>query len=115
MSVAEMMKSRMAMTVNAPAARRTSTHPVVYVAVLAVLVAALFLISGGLVHAEDLLKAGDTAVTDTVGKDSSVIRWMLMLEVLAAIFAFIVTRNLKVMGGIVGLSIFINICYAIIG
>lgn len=115
MSIAETMKSTVSMSGDGSALCRKNAHPAVYFAVLAVLVTALFLITGGLVHAEDLLKAGDTAVTDTVGKDSSVIRWMMMLEVLAAIFGFIVTRNLKVMGGIVGISIFINICYAIIG
>lgn len=86
-----------------------------YFAVLMLLTAALFLVTGGSSYADDLLKAGQTAVNDTVGKDSSVMKWLLMLEVLSAIFGYIATRNLKVLGGIVALSIFINICYAIIG
>lgn len=86
----------------------------VYYFTPAVLVMGFFLVMAGVCQADDLLKAGDKAVSDTVGKDSSVMRWLLMLEVLSAIFAFILTRNLKVLGGIVALSIFINICYAII-
>lgn len=88
---------------------------VVYFGVMAFLTAALFLVMGNASYADDLLKAGKTAVNDTVGKDSSVMQWLLMLEVLSAIFGYIVTRNLKILGGIVALSIFINICYSIIG
>lgn len=88
---------------------------VVYFGVMALLTAALFLVMGDSSHAADLLKAGDAAVNDTVGQKSSVMKWLLMLEVLSAIFGYIATRNLKVLGGIVALSIFINICYAIIG
>lgn len=87
----------------------------VYFGVVAFLTAALFLVTGDSSFADDLLKPGNAAMNDTVGKDSSVMRWLLMLEVLSAIFGYIVTRNLKVLGGIVGLSIFITICYAIIG
>ena len=86
----------------------------VYYFTLAVLVVGFLLVMTGVCQAEDLLKPGDKAVQDTVGKDSSVMRWLLMLEVLSAIFGFIVTRNMKVLGGIVALSIFINICYATI-
>lgn len=88
---------------------------VMYYAMLAVLTVGLFLVMAGFCQADDLLKAGDKAVNDTVGKNSSVMKWLLMLEVLSAIFGFIATRNLKVLGGIIALSIFINICYAIIG
>lgn len=96
--------------------QRVFTRPgVVYSMVLALLSVALFVVMSEASFAVDLLKPGNTAVNDTVGKDSSVLRWLLMLEVLSAIFGYIVTRNLKVLGGIVGLSIFINICYAIIG
>ncbi|MFB8746636.1 hypothetical protein NMD07_25615 (plasmid) [Citrobacter cronae] len=91
------------------------TPGVVYFAVLALLTAALFVVMGNISYADDLLKAGKAAVNDTVGKDSSVMQWLLMLEVLSAIFGYIATRNLKVLGGIVALSIFINICYSIIG
>lgn len=87
----------------------------VYYFTLAVLVVGLFLMMAGVCQAEDLLKAGDGAVNDTVGKKSAVLRWMMMLEVLAAIFGFILTRNLRILGGIVAIAIFINICYSIIG
>lgn len=95
--------------------RVLSRRVVAYSMVLALLGVVLFMVMSEASFAVDLLKPGNTAVNDTVGKDSSILRWLLMLEVVSAIFGYIVTRNLKVLGGIVGLSIFINICYAIIG
>jgi len=64
--------------------------------------------------AKDLLAAGDANVQGTVGKDSSVLKWLMIIEVLAAIFAFIVTRNIKMFGGIVVIAIFIDLCYIVI-
>lgn len=95
--------------------KRNEPSRAVYYFTLAVLVVGFFLVMSGVCQATDLLKSGNTAVNDTVGKDSSVIRWMLMLEVLAAVLGFIITRNIKILGGIVGLAIFVDICYAIIG
>ncbi|HAV2297676.1 TPA: type IV conjugative transfer system pilin TraA [Citrobacter koseri] len=87
----------------------------VFSIILAVMAVTLFFVTGSTCNAEDLLKSGDQTVTDTVGEDSSVIRWLLILEVLAAILSFIATKNLKVLGGIIALSIFINIAFVVIG
>ncbi|MCK8148046.1 type IV conjugative transfer system pilin TraA [Citrobacter sedlakii] len=87
----------------------------VFSIILVVLATTLFFVTGSTCNAEDLLKSGDQTVTDTVGKDSSVIRWMLILEILAAILLYVLTRNIRVLGGIIALSIFINIAYVIVG
>lgn len=95
--------------------KRNEPSRAVYYFTLVVLVMGFLLLMSGACQAADLLKAGNTAVNDTVGQKSSIMRWLMMLEVLSAIFGFIITRNMKVLGGIVAISIFINICYAIIG
>lgn len=115
----------MSMAVNADAAalsvdrfgymeKRHEPSRTVYYFTLAVLVMGFVLVMGGVCQAADLLSSGNAAVNDTVGQKSSVMRWLMMLEVLSAIFAFIITRNMKVLGGIVAIAIFINVCYAII-
>lgn len=93
--------------------RREMAH----VLVMTLLACALFLV---LQHeaagaAKDLLKPGDDAVKATFGQDSSLMKWLLIGEVVIAIATYIGTRSFKVLGGIIVLSVFINVAFAIIG
>jgi type IV conjugative transfer system pilin TraA len=91
---------------------------VAHVLVMTLLACALFLV---LQHAafagatKDLLKVGDDAVKGTFGQDSSLMKWLLIGEVVVAIATYIGTRSFKVLGGIIVLSVFINVAFAIIG
>lgn len=91
---------------------------VAHVLVMALLACALFLVLQHEVFAgaaKDLLKPGDDAVKGTFGQDSSLMKWLLIGEVVIAIATYIGTRSFKVLGGIIVLSVFINVAFAIIG
>ncbi|MDQ0431157.1 type IV conjugative transfer system pilin TraA [Pantoea agglomerans] len=66
-------------------------------------------------RADDLLKPGDQTVKDTFGKDSSIMTWLLIGEVITAIVAYVATKNIKVLFGVIVLSVFITIAAAVIG
>lgn len=82
------------------------------------LTCALFLVmihgcwAGG---SSDLLAPGDATVKATFGKDSSMMTWLLIGEVVTAILAYVISKNVKVLFGVIVLSVFINIAFAIIG
>lgn len=63
----------------------------------------------------DLLAPGDATVKATFGKDSSMMTWLLIGEVVTAILGYVITKNIKVLFGVIVLSVFINIAFAIIG
>lgn len=65
-------------------------------------------------YADDLLKPGDTTVKDTFGKDSSLMTWLLIGEIVTAIVAYVATKNVKVLFGVIVLSVFINIAFSVI-
>lgn len=65
--------------------------------------------------ADDLLKPGNAAVQDTFGKDSSIMTWLLIGEVVTGIVMYVSTKNIKVLFGVIILSVFINVAYSIIG
>jgi len=92
---------------------------VAHVLVVVLLACALFLVlQHGAFAAgatKDLLKVGDDAVKGTFGQDSSLMKWLLIGEVVVAIATYIGTRSFKVLGGIIVLSVFINVAFAIIG
>jgi len=66
-------------------------------------------------RADDLLKPGDQTVKDTFGKDSSIMTWLLIGEVVTAIVAYVATKNIKVLFGVIVLSVFITVAAAVIG
>lgn len=65
--------------------------------------------------AKDLLQPGDATVKATFGQDSSMMTWLLIGEVVTGILAYVITKNIKVLFGVIVLSVFINIAFAIIG
>lgn len=66
-------------------------------------------------YAEDLLASGDAFVKETLGKDSSLVNWILILEILAGVFAYIRTKNLALLIGFVAVIIAINVGFGVIG
>jgi len=63
----------------------------------------------------DLLAPGDATVKATFGQDSSMMTWLLIGEVVTGILAYVISKNIKVLFGVIVLSVFINIAFAIIG
>jgi type IV conjugative transfer system pilin TraA len=66
-------------------------------------------------HAEDLLSSGDEVVKDTLGKDSSLVKWIYILEVLAGLWAFVKTKNLVLLIGFVALIVGTSVAFSAIG
>ncbi|MBK3179386.1 hypothetical protein FKK04_26740, partial [Klebsiella pneumoniae] len=67
-------------------------------AALAVMFVALMMTPSLHAHAVDLFKNGKTTVKDTFGSGSTVIWILYVLEILAAMFSYIKTKNLAVFG-----------------
>lgn len=63
--------------------------------------------------ANDLLASGNEIVDKTLGKDSSLVRWLLILEVLAGIWMYIKTKNLVLLLGFVAVIIGINVAFSV--
>ncbi|WGL99816.1 type IV conjugative transfer system pilin TraA (plasmid) [Arsenophonus sp. aPb] len=74
----------------------------------------LILLPASYVFAEDLFKTGQETVKDTFGKGSTVVWILYVLEILAAVFAYIKTKNLAVFGGIAAVSVFVNVVFGLI-
>ncbi|MFQ1018111.1 type IV conjugative transfer system pilin TraA [Gilliamella sp. BG7] len=66
-------------------------------------------------YADDLLSSGDTVVKDTLGKDSSLVKWIYIVEVLAGLWAFVKTKNLVVLLGFVALIVGTSVAFSAIG
>lgn len=88
---------------------------VMHFIVMFALTCALFLVMAHGCLAADLLQPGDTTVKDTFGQDSSLMTWLLIGEVVTGILAYVITKNIKILFGVIVLSVFINIAFAIIG
>lgn len=87
-----------------------------FVTVLGVtsIAAGLMMMPGTQALADDLFKGGKTTINETFGKDSTVIWILYILEVMAAIFAYVKTKNLAVFGGIAAVIVFVNVVFGII-
>ncbi|WON75520.1 type IV conjugative transfer system pilin TraA [Serratia sp. UGAL515B_01] len=65
-------------------------------------------------YADDLFKGGKSTINDTFGSGSTVIWILYILEIMAAIFAYVKTKNLAVFGGIAAVIVFVNVVFGII-
>lgn len=74
----------------------------------------LTLLSNSAFAAEDLLASGNDTVKATIGKDSSLIKWIMMFEVLAGMWLYIKTKNIPVLLGFAILVVIVNIAFTII-
>ena len=59
--------------------------------------------------ATDLMKSGDSTVKGTFGKSSSVVKWVVLAEVVAGGIMYMMTKNVKFLFGFAIISTFITI------
>lgn len=64
---------------------------------------------------KDLMASGDETVKGTFGKDSSVVKWVILAEVLVGGVMYMTTKNLKFLAGFAILSVFITVGMAVAG
>ncbi|WP_334473053.1 type IV conjugative transfer system pilin TraA [Arsenophonus sp. PmNCSU2021_1] len=62
----------------------------------------------------DLFSGGKEVVKSTFGKGSTVVWILYVLKILAAIFAYVKTKNLAVFGGIAAVIVFVNVVFGLI-
>lgn len=65
-------------------------------------------------HADDLFSSGKAQINDSFGKDSTVVWIIYVIEILAAAFMYIKTKNLAIFGGIAALIIFMNVVFGLL-
>lgn len=65
-------------------------------------------------HAEDLFSGGKATISDTFGSGSTVVWILYIIEILAAVFTYVKTKNLAMFGGIAAVMVFINVAFGII-
>lgn len=65
--------------------------------------------------ATDLMKSGDSTVKGTFGKSSSVVKWVVLAEVVAGGIMYMMTKNVKFLFGFAIISTFITIGMSVAG
>lgn len=63
---------------------------------------------------QDLMASGNTTVKATFGKDSSVVKWVVLAEVLVGAVMYMMTKNVK-FGRFAIISVFIAVGMAVVG
>ena len=92
----------------APATRRLA-----YFATLALMTLLIALSVIHPAHAEDLLQSGAATVNETFGEGSTFSKWLILGEAVFAIFMYIKTKNMMVLGGIAVVIVFLNIAFGL--
>lgn len=64
---------------------------------------------------KDLMSSGDDTVKGTFGKDSSVVKWVILAEVLVGAVMYMTTKNLKFLAGFAILSVFVSVGMSVAG
>ena len=64
---------------------------------------------------KDLMSSGDATVKGTFGKDSSVVKWVILAEVLVGAVMYMTTKNLKFLAGFAILSVFVTVGMSVAG
>ena len=64
---------------------------------------------------QDLMASGNTTVKATFGKDSSVVKWVVLAEVLVGAVMYMMTKNIKFLVGFAILSVFIAVGMSVAG
>lgn len=64
---------------------------------------------------KDLMSTGDATVKGTFGKDSSVVKWVILSEVLVGAVMYMTTKNLKFLAGFAILSVFVTVGMSVAG
>ncbi|WP_300002387.1 type IV conjugative transfer system pilin TraA [uncultured Cedecea sp.] len=63
----------------------------------------------------DLMQSGDNTVKGTFGKSSSVVKWVVLAEVIAGGIMYMMTKNVKFLFGFAIISTFITIGMSVAG
>ncbi|EFR2073863.1 type IV conjugative transfer system pilin TraA, partial [Escherichia coli] len=56
---------------------------------------------------QDLMQSGNDTVKATFGKDSSIVKWVVLAEVLVGAVMYMMTKNVKFLAGFAIISVFI--------
>ena len=56
---------------------------------------------------QDLMASGNNTVKATFGKDSSIVKWIVLAEVLVGAVMYMMTKNVKFLAGFAIISVFI--------
>lgn len=65
-------------------------------------------------YAEDIFKAGRTEISDTFGKNSTVIFILYLFEIIVAIYIYTKSKNLGVFAGIAIIMVFVNVAFGVV-
>ncbi|EFG1984965.1 MULTISPECIES: type IV conjugative transfer system pilin TraA [Escherichia] len=84
---------------------------VIPAAVLMMFFPQLAMASGG----QDLMASGNSTVKATFGKDSSVVKWVILAEVLVGAVMYMMTKNVKFLAGFAIVSVFITVGMTVAG
>ncbi|MFP1464113.1 type IV conjugative transfer system pilin TraA [Escherichia coli] len=63
----------------------------------------------------DLMQSGNDTVKATFGKDSSIVKWVRLAEVLVGAVMYMMTKNVKFLAGFAIISVFIAIGMTVVG
>lgn len=63
----------------------------------------------------DLMKSGDGTVKATFGKGSSVVKWVILAEVIVGGIMYMMTKNVKFLAGFAILSVFVTVGMSVAG
>ncbi|ENP2200449.1 type IV conjugative transfer system pilin TraA [Salmonella enterica] len=85
---------------------------VIPAAVLMTFFPQLAVASGG---ATDLMLPGNNTVKATFGKDSSIVKWVILAEVLVGAVMYMMTKNVKFLVGFAIISVFIAVGMTVVG
>ncbi len=61
------------------------------------------------------MASGNSTVKATFGKDSSVVKWVVLAEVLVGAVMYMMTKNVKFLAGFAIISVFIAVGMAVVG
>ncbi|EET8012336.1 type IV conjugative transfer system pilin TraA, partial [Escherichia coli] len=64
---------------------------------------------------QDLMQSGNDTVKATFGKDSSIVKWVVLAEVLVGAVMYMMTKNVKFLAGFAIISVFIAIGMTVVG
>ncbi|HCC7024183.1 TPA: type IV conjugative transfer system pilin TraA [Klebsiella pneumoniae] len=63
----------------------------------------------------DLMAKGNDTVKATFGKDSSIVKWVVLAEVLVGAVMYMMTKNVKFLVGFAIISVFIAVGMSVVG
>ncbi|TBL57056.1 type IV conjugative transfer system pilin TraA [Hafnia paralvei] len=84
-------------------------------AVLPIAAVATFFPEVAMAAGKDLMSSGNESVKATFGSGSSVVKWVVLAEVLVGAIMYMTTKNIKFLAGFAILSVFIAVGMSVAG